>query len=539
MAHSSRSVHANAFEDARDFDEQLYHALRASPWWMISLAAHVLIFLVSSALATETATKPASAGVIDFGMVPPPEPPEIEPDKAEIEVEAVVVNEFTAPEPVVDPEVEQPTPETENDEPWHETMGSEGTAFAPFESPGTNRDIGIGPGAGSPFGKDRGGMVNGGPRGGKKRPDKAQDAVEDALRWLAAHQSADGGWEAAGFMRWCDRHPVAQGPDGAGKATHDVGVTGLALLAFLGAGYTNRGDHPFAEVVGAGLRWLKSAQDAEGCFGPRSSGHHVYDHATAALAMVEAYGMTGNVTLKHAAQKGLDFIAIARNPYFAWRYGVKPGDNDTSVTGWMMMALKSALLVNRADVRTGRRPSFVIDEDAFDGIRTWIEKMTDPETGRVGYQTRGSGPARPTEMLDRFPAEKSESMTAVGLLARIFLGENPAGSKAVQAGAQACGKVPPRWAPDGSIDMYYWYYATLAMFQVGGKPWEAWNAALGPAVVDTQRKDGDFCGYRGSWDPVDPWGGDGGRVYATAVMAMCLEVHYRYDRVFGTSSESR
>ncbi len=52
------------------------------------------------------------------------------------------------------------------------------------------------------------------------------------------------------------------------------------------------------------------------------------------------------------------------------------------------------------------------------------------------------------------------------------------------------------------------------------------------AMVDTQRMDTDHCQYKGSWDPIGPWGGDGGRVYSTAIMALCLEVFYRYDRVF-------
>ncbi len=72
--------------------------------------------------------------------------------------------------------------------------------------------------------------------------------------------------------------------------------------------------------------------------------------------------------------------------------------------------------------------------------------------------------------------------------------------------------------------MYYWYYATLAMFQVGGEPWKKWEAAMKPAIIDTQRRDGDYCLYKGSWDAIDPWGGDGGRVYSTAAMALCLEV---------------
>ena len=312
-------------------------------------------------------------------------------------------------------------------------------------------------------------------------------------------------------------------------------MTGLALLAYLGAGFTPQTDGRYGKVVRDGLRWLKNAQDAEGCVGSRATGHYVYNHAIAALALVEAYGMTGSPIWKSPAQKALDFIAIARNPYFAWRYGVKPGDNDTSVTGWMMMAMKSARLVNESDVRRSKPPTFEIDADAFDGIKSWIEKMTDADTGRVGYQQRGTGPARPTEMVDRFPADKSESMTAVGVLARVFLGENPKTSLMVQRGAALCAKLVPTWDPAaGTVDMYYWYYATLALFQVGGDAWKKWDAAMKPAVAETQRLDGDFSMYKGSWDPIDPWGGDGGRVYSTAVMAMCLEVYYRYERVFGT-----
>jgi hypothetical protein len=34
--------------------------------------------------------------------------------------------------------------------------------------------------------------------------------------------------------------------------------------------------------------------------------------------------------------------------------------------------------------------------------------------------------------------------------------------------------------------------------------------------------------HAGSWDPDPVWGGHGGRVYATAVAALTLEVYYRY-----------
>ena len=78
--------------------------------------------------------------------------------------------------------------------------------------------------------------------------------------------------------------------------------------------------------------------------------------------------------------------------------------------------------------------------------------------------------------------------------------------------------------------MYYWYYGTYAMYQMGGRHWRDWSRALEPVLLESQRRDGDFAG---SWDPVGPWGFSGGRVYSTALMALCLQVQHRYSRVLG------
>ena len=72
---------------------------------------------------------------------------------------------------------------------------------------------------------------------------------------------------------------------------------------------------------------------------------------------------------------------------------------------------------------------------------------------------------------------------------------------------------------------YYWYYGTLAMYQYGGEPWQKWNGSLRNLLVATQRQDGHA---KGSWDPRGPWGTYGGRIYATALSTLCLEVYYRF-----------
>lgn len=353
---------------------------------------------------------------------------------------------------------------------------------------------------------------------------KNSRAVDLGLRWLVAHQSPSGAWEAESFGRWCNgvARPDA-GPDGAGRAIYDVGVTGLALLALLEAGYGSRSADEYGRAISKGLGFLIQAQDAEGCFGSRSSGHYVYNHAIATLAMVAAVARGNAASYTAAAQSALDFIAISRNPYLAWRYGIKPGDNDTSVTGWMAMALDAARRVSRADSKSGRPASLQIDEDAFDGIKAWIAKMTDAGSGRVGYQQRGTGPARPIELVDAFPADRSESMTAVGLVLRSMLGEDPRTSEVMRRGVELCRLLPPKWdRNDGSIDMYYWYYGSKALARVGGDAWDQWRAACTATITVNQRLDTDECMYRGSWDPIDTWGGDGGRVYSTAICVLSL-----------------
>jgi hypothetical protein len=72
------------------------------------------------------------------------------------------------------------------------------------------------------------------------------------------------------------------------------------------------------------------------------------------------------------------------------------------------------------------------------------------------------------------------------------------------------------------------------MFQRQGKDWQRWNPALQEALLGSQRFDGR---YAGSWDPDGQWGAYGGRVYSTALGALCLEVYYRYLPLYGGDPE--
>ena len=120
-------------------------------------------------------------------------------------------------------------------------------------------------------------------------------------------------------------------------------------------------------------------------------------------------------------------------------------------------------------------------------------------------------------------------MTAVSVICRIFTGERRS-EDAIRKGAKLMEESPPTWSAR-KMNFYYWYYGTYAMFQVGGDKWKNWNEAMQKALLPNQRQRG--C-EDGSWDPVAEWCLAGGRVYATAILALTLEIYYRYERASGT-----
>jgi hypothetical protein len=116
---------------------------------------------------------------------------------------------------------------------------------------------------------------------------------------------------------------------------------------------------------------------------------------------------------------------------------------------------------------------------------------------------------------------ESLAMTAEGLLMRQYLGfgrDNPR----LRVGADFLAAHLPDLA---ERDAYYWYYGTQVMYHMQGDFWTSWNAALKEAVVGTQLKDGPMAG---TWDPRDQWESSGGRLYATSLRLLMLQVYYRH-----------
>jgi len=503
--------HSPGMEEPKCFEHTLRELLKSSPDVVISVVVHfVMILLFATADAAEDVDPDrlikASAEEVEEPIPPPPPPPEPEIEKVEEVIEEPTISEDEAVEELLE---------------FEDVSDSQGE----FDSTGLNDVIGVGGGGGSGFGK------LGGRRGGGKRGGEAINrAVEDGLMWLANHQTPEGFWSCAAFDTECGKQGDDVICDGTGQPAFDVGVTGLSLLAFLGAGYTHKeGKHK--KTVKAGLRYLVDVQQRDGNFGLETNSQYTYDHMIATLAMVEAYALTKDYMFKKSAEKSLSYMYKIRNPGAAWRYApfhpeMVTHPNDMSVTGWAILVMTLA-----------KEYDMELDETALEDSLLFLEEMTDPISGRTGYYDMGGPPPREFGKDDVWPSEDTESMTAVGVLCRIFADPNlerPGNQEMVDKGVELISRLPPVWDdqdPGGRKDFYFWYYGTYALYQYGGKPWKDWERTLVPNIADHQYKEGE---QKGSWDPqVDPWGNAGGRVYSTALLVLCMEVFSRYDTVMG------
>lgn len=435
---------------------------------------------------------------------PPVEAPEPPPETPTPETVREDIPEDVLEKPVPAVTVEEPTPP--------EPAGAEdGDASAPdlaaAEEPSPR---GLGPGASrigrSPLGARSGERVvalriyGGGA--------ETEEAVRLGIEWLARHQDPDGSWDPHGYTRHCR---PGLSCTGTGFPEYRAGVTGLALLAFLGAGLDHQHDSPFRENVAGAVEWLLAHQDERGCFGPRE-GQYLYNHGIATIAVAEAAALTRDDALVAATGRAIRFIERTQQAGGGWDYtSARTNRNDLSVSGWQVMALHSAAAAG-VPARTATLTRLE------DYLRRAVRR-----DGSAIYADRGTGEGR-----------GGVSIASVGLLSKLYAGWSPRSPETQRAAVRLVRQGPD---PDGRADwertyqsLYYWYTATLALFHVGGEQWEAWNLYLQRTVLPLQHRDGE---REGSWDPDPNWiGAAGGRVMSTALGVLTFEVYYRYTPLY-------
>jgi hypothetical protein len=337
----------------------------------------------------------------------------------------------------------------------------------------------------------------------EQQPKEVEQAIAKGLEWLALHQAPDGHWGLHDFNKHARTKPLPGGQivgDNCEPGTtrqNDTAGTALALLPFLAAGHTHKpgkGDTDYSKTVSLGLQWLMKKQGKDGSFG-----NDMYTQGVATFALCDAYGVTSDPTLKPAAQKALDYIVAAQHEAGGWRYTPKmPGD--LSVTGWQMTALKSGLMA---------------------GLKVPPETLRKAEKFLDSCKKQDGGYSYLPD------ADATPSMTAVGMLCRLYQGTNPR-NPALRNGVEILKKSPP----GSTQNLYYEYYATRAMYHMGDDAWKWWN--LGPdgkngmreILLKSQATAQDAKpAHAGSWAPPRPGPSADGRIMATSLSLLMLQPH--------------
>ncbi len=363
---------------------------------------------------------------------------------------------------------------------------------------------------------------------------QTEDAVQAGLAWLAAHQSPDGRWSRDAFPAQCPPQDRCTGV--ACRRTEsalDAGLTALALLAFLGAGYTDA-DGPYADVVRGGIDALLAAQQPSGGF-ERDESMAGYCDSVATLALAEYTALTREQRVRGALERAVARLVAGQHPLGGWDYlpGPVAGRNDTSITAWMVQALHAAAAAG-----------VVVPEETLVRAALHFVRATERD-GRVRYADAGTGFKLDDGLRPVY--RYGPGMLAAGLMSTQMLGWRLDGEMPLRQRGLVLADLPSERLARGGDPThlhceYYWYYGTLAMFQRGGDDWQRWNARLRDTLLPLQDRTRGAGGRKrhsfGSWPPYGDnwglWGQMGGRVYTTAIATLTLEVYYRHTPAFLT-----
>ena len=304
-----------------------------------------------------------------------------------------------------------------------------------------------------------------------------EKAVMAALRWLKEHQEPDGSW----------------------GNTYNEAISGLATLCFLGHGETPDSEE-FGATVSKAITYIASTVQPNGFVKSGS----MYCQGAITLALAEAYGMTQSPIVREPLDRAVGACITSqksqkkeKGDFGGWRYTPESDTSDVSVTGWLVMGLKSAKLAG-----------LTISEEPYELASKYLWYCYAP-VGGFGYAGPGQGYAT----------------TAVGILCQQFLGHYE--DKRLKKALDFYKDKKVEWdTVQGTYgSLYAWYYITQAMFQGGGAYWEHWNKQIRGTLVRVQKSDGHWD-YPG--DKEDGMTKNLGPVFSTTMCCLMLEVYYRY-----------
>jgi len=292
-------------------------------------------------------------------------------------------------------------------------------------------------------------------------PPQVDQVYQKGLDFLARTQNEKGSWN-----------------DSIGG---EAGVVGLCVAAFLAHG-EDPVHGPYAKNIQNGIDYIISKQNEVNGY----IGSSMYNHAFAAKALAEAYGLVDNPKIAPALEKAVELILSSqkRNRLGAWRYTPDSRDADTTVTGCQLVTLFAA-----------RNAGIAVPEEA---IRKGLAYLNNNRGSDGGYGYTSSSGGKPT-------------LTAIGVLCLALAKEKD--SRGYEASLEYLRKnldYRDRYYP-----YYFEYYMSQALFHTDEDAWNEWNSRNIRYLSTIQAPDGSFPGNQGP-------------SFNTAGALLSLALNYRY-----------
>jgi hypothetical protein len=274
-----------------------------------------------------------------------------------------------------------------------------------------------------------------------------------------------------------------QAPDGRwfsedGTLDGDLLVTSLVVLSMLDFGQTHR-HGKYKHVVRKALEFIKSETGKDGHFSDDT-----VVQAVCVAAICSLCAITADKTYMPLAENSLEnlFSRQIENGGFPERKGGIEADIRSAA--YSMLALYWANF-GKLDNLEKKRQNLL---KYFENNNDMIEK---PQHAAMTYASC------------------------------VYLGWKRRDVKLVELRKTLDSSLPSK---DRFRDAEYIWWGTEAMFLNGGRPWQSWNKAMRETVTSSHITEGSM---RGSWNPdTDDLSKKYGRIYATAMHVLILEVYY-------------
>lgn len=237
-----------------------------------------------------------------------------------------------------------------------------------------------------------------------------------------------------------------------------VCADGVGRSVLQAAGNFEFNDARYSEAVRRGLHWLAEHQSEDGLLCHGRSQTYMYEHGMAAFALTEscaaakAFKKGPDSQILAAATKAIGYIQKHQHNDGGWRYSDFKGESsDTSVSGWQVLALKSA---HGADIPFG--------DECTQKVKAFFQRCEMGNQGRTGYN--GSAPL-------------TDATTGVGMLVHQFLLKDPDADLVKQAAPYLAKQAEELWGRKGTC-------RTITTCGITA-PWPcAWRAAI-PGLAGT------------------------------------------------------